>query len=250
MGIGPDALNRQSVKPLAPGRTPGDAAVNTQGTDTVHLDGAGIRQPVDDINIMCTFLQQQRTGVLAVGMPVTEIGITAIAHEMPAPNRLDFTDHAGQDDFSHPVRKFHVAHIVTEHQMGSVLFGRPQNPVGAFDGDGDRFFQINRGFVPQGETGLLLVAEIGGSDEYAVQFFFFDHLTIVGINIDDGLLCLHAFGKAPALFFIDIRTGDDLHSVCRLMSVISQFAATAGSDDSEFQFFHDMIPLLMSCQPS
>ena len=161
VGIGPDALNRQSVKPLTSRRAPGDAAVNAQGTDAVHPDGAGIRQPVNDVDVMRAFLQQQRTGVLPVGMPVTEIGVAAIAHEMPAPDRLDFTDHTGLNDFSHPVRKFHVAHIVAEHQMGSVLFGRPQNPVGTFDGDGDRFFQINRGFAPQSKTCLFLVAEIG-----------------------------------------------------------------------------------------
>src|SRR5699024_12203483 len=77
-------------------------------------DAAGVPagQPVDDVDVVRTLLQQQAHRLRALGVPVLEVEVTAGPDEVPAPDRPHPADAAGVDDLLHLPHPRHTPHTV------------------------------------------------------------------------------------------------------------------------------------------
>ena len=69
-------------------------------------------EPVHDVDVVRAFLQEEPGGVFALGMPVAEIGVAAVVHEMTTPARLNLADQSRVDDLLHFEDDREVPHVV------------------------------------------------------------------------------------------------------------------------------------------
>jgi hypothetical protein len=84
----------------------------------------GERWPVlvgEPVEVVGALLQQQSGGAGAFGVPVFEVVVAAVAHEVAAPHGLHLTDRPGLDEFAHPRDHGHVPHVVAhvQHRSGT-----------------------------------------------------------------------------------------------------------------------------------
>ena len=96
-----------------------DLVVDAEVAEADNTLGIAFAEPMQHIDIMCTFLQQQAGAFAAFGMPILEVGIAAVGDKVPAPSRLYFTDASTVNEFFHLLHKGHVTHII---RIASSLF--------------------------------------------------------------------------------------------------------------------------------
>src|SRR5699024_4802426 len=97
--------------------------------------GIGAGQPVDHVDVVRALLQQQTGAPGTFGMPVLEVVVPAIPHEMTAPDRLHPADLPAVDDLLHGAYHGHVAHVVA-HVQRTARFGCcGQHRIGRTGGD-------------------------------------------------------------------------------------------------------------------
>ena len=142
-------------------------------------------EPVDDVDVMRAFLEQQSGAVLLFRTPVAEIA-AAVTDEMAAPDGLDLADRAGVDDLLHLEDEIHVAHIMSDHELAAGAVSGFQNMVASFDGNRHGFFQIDRlaGFE-RGDCHLFVILVADGN-ENRLNLGIFYQVLIIGINFDLG----------------------------------------------------------------
>src|SRR5699024_11323333 len=81
----------EPVRHGAIGVVPPVADLVVEGERSHPHDPGGVPagQVVDDVQVVGTLLQQQTGAAAAVGVPVLEVVVPAVADEVPAPDRLD-----------------------------------------------------------------------------------------------------------------------------------------------------------------
>ena len=100
---------------------------------------------------------------------------------MTDPCALDFADHAGVDDFLHFTDGFHIAHVVSDKQLGSGAVRGVQNTVAALYRDRHWFFQKNGFSRVQCGDGHFLMVLVADHDEHGIQRRVPYKFTIVGV---------------------------------------------------------------------
>ena len=105
----------------------------------------------------------------ALGVPVAEVVVAAVAHEVAAPDGLELADPPGVDDRLQQPHHLHVAHVVAHVEAGAGTPGRLQDAVGTLDGDGQGLLQIDRNTGLKEEAGELLVRVVGGGQDDGVD---------------------------------------------------------------------------------
>ena len=82
------------VRALYRGESSGKITIERESAERVHVSAVPAAKPMEDINVVRRFLQQQARGVATFGVPVAIVEITAVSHEVPHPARLHFADRA------------------------------------------------------------------------------------------------------------------------------------------------------------
>src|SRR5699024_1057855 len=147
----------------------GDVAVDGEPTDGRDTLGVGTGEPVDDVDVVGALLQQQARAPAPVGVPVLEVEVAAVSHEVPAPDRLHLADPPAGDGLAHGPDDRHVAHVVPDVEPRPRVAGRAQDVVTALDGDGERLVH-ERGDA-RGQSGARVrdVQVVGGEDQHPVE---------------------------------------------------------------------------------
>ena len=233
----PDRRNALS-DPFLSRRAARQLVVDGEIAHAVDPHRARSGQEVDHVDIVRALLQQQAVAVRLSGVPVAEIGVAAVADEVAAPDRLDFSDRSGVDDLLHLADERHVTHVVADDELGSAGVSCLEDAVGAVDRDCDRFFEIDRNPVFERIDGMLFVQKVRTGDDDAVELLFVDHFAVVGV---DGRLRAVFFAVAVEehlpLFRVAVRAGDDARFAGQI-GVIGECAAPRAADKSDSEFFH------------
>ena len=110
--------------------------------------GHRIGEPIHYVNVMGSFLEQQPCRSASVSVPVLEVVVAAVSHEVPAPDCTDLADQTIVNNLAKDSNNGHVAHIVSNVQQGLCAECGLKHAIGAFNGDGDGLFQVdcNPGF--------------------------------------------------------------------------------------------------------
>ena len=134
--------------------------------------GDGIRQPVHDVNVMGSFLKQQPSCSTAICMPILEVIVTTIAHEVTAPNCSDLTDQTILDNLTQNSYNRHVSHIVPhiEGSLGPICGFK--NAISTLNSDRNWFFQIDRNPSFQECAGDVFVSVIRAGNDCAINAQF------------------------------------------------------------------------------
>ncbi len=179
------------------------------------------------------FCSSRLVALRALGVPVLEVGVPAVGHEVAAPAGLDLADGALVDQRLHLLDDAHVAHVVAEVELEAALAGGAQDAVAALDGDGHRLLEVDGLAGLQGGDGVLLVEEVRRGDEDGVDVLAREQLAVVGG--DEGVravLLLEALQRGRH----DVRPGHQPHALLRLVRVRGQPAAPARPDNADPQF--------------
>lgn len=81
--------------------------VKRQRAERIDRATVTAAQPVDDVDVVRGLLQQQAVGVTALGMPVAEIEIAAVADKVAAPAGFDLADRSARRDSRQEDRVLH-----------------------------------------------------------------------------------------------------------------------------------------------
>lgn len=206
-----------------------------QGGNAAGITAA---EPVQDVYIVCAFLEQQTGRLGPFRVPVLEIGVPAVGGKMPAPAHLHLADGAFVNQFLHLQNKGHVAHVVTEVEFGLLSESGLQNPVATFNGNRHRFFQVNRFSRLQGRGCVFLVHEIRRSDENRIYIGSCQELPVVFGN-----KCFRSvfFLEFRQKFIADVGSGNNFYTFFRFVRMLSQRSAAADSNNANVQIFHGFI---------
>ena len=81
-------------------------------------------------------------------MPVLEVVVAAVSHEVPAPDCTDLADQTIANNLAKDSDNGHVAHIVSNIERSPGSIRGLKHAIGTFNGDGDGLFQVdsNPGF--------------------------------------------------------------------------------------------------------
>ena len=188
-----------------------------------------------DVDVVSSLLKQQTVGVALFGVPVTEIGVAAVSHEVTAPAHLNFADEPGVDDLFHREHHGEVTHVVAHEKFASRAHGGLEDPVAALDGDGHGLFQIDGLARLEGGDGHFFVEIVRGGDDDGPDGFDLQQIPVVGegLGIGEFFLEMLLCGR------VDIRTGDDLDTLFGTVSFESVNAAAPRGDQPDLQFFHE-----------
>ena len=105
-------------------------------------------------------------------MPILEVIVTAIAHEVTAPNCSDLTDQTILDNLTQNAHNRHVSHVVAhvERSLGPIRGFK--NAIRTFNGDRNWLFQIDRNPSLQERAGNVFVSVIGTGHDCAINAQF------------------------------------------------------------------------------
>ena len=210
-----------------------DPIVQHQPAQRVHARGVTPAEPVQYVNVVRAFLEQQAGAFAPVGVPVLEERVAAVADEVAAPAGLHLADGAAQDQLAHLADQPHVPHVVAHVQLQLPLERGPENPVAAADGDRHRLFEIHRLARLQRGDGVLLVEEVRRGDEDRADVLQGEQPPVVvrheNVRPEIELEPRQRRG-------IDVGPRDDADAVLRVVRVAGQGAPAAGADDADPQF--------------
>jgi hypothetical protein len=181
----------------------GDVAVDRQRAHPDDPGGVAPAERVDDVEVVARLLQQERVHLAAVGVPVLEVVVTAVADEVPAPDGLDLADLATADDLAHQADDGGVPEVVSDVQRGAGPGRGVQHRVGVLDRDGERLLEVDgdaRAEQVDRDLGVGPVrrGDDGGVDVTGEVQVVFDHQ---GIRV--------LVESAPAARRRDVRDGHD-----------------------------------------
>ncbi len=214
-----------------------EVAVQRERPEGVDQAAVAAAQPVDDIDVVRGLLQEQAVDITALGVPVAEIEVAAVAHKMPAPAGLHLADHALVNERLHLPDKGHVAHVVADIEPHVVLFRGGEDAVACGGAERHGLFEVEGVAVRDGGQGLLLVEEIRRADDDGVEIAGQQGPVIVGGENVRAEFRAVALQRRRA----DIAAGRDAGAAAGLMGGAGEIAAaTAGADDAELEirFFH------------
>lgn len=157
----------------------GLAIVDAELTHADDAAGVGASEPVDDVDVVGSFLQEKPVSEAPLGMPVFEVGISPIADKVAAPDGLDPADGSGGDEFVHLAHNREETHVVADIEFHAVFSGGGQDAIAALDGDGHGLFE--KDMLACGERGesVLFVKVIGSANENGVEFGIRKNLPVV-----------------------------------------------------------------------
>ena len=92
------------------------AVVDREASHSGYASRVSAGQPVDDIDVMCAFLEEETVAGFPLRAEVAEVA-AAVVDEMAHPDALDVSDDAGVDDFLHFPYGWRVAHVVSEKEL-------------------------------------------------------------------------------------------------------------------------------------
>ena len=191
--VGGPVLEAEPVLHDGAGARPGRAPLGLPvDHESAHADDAGRRgvsQPAHDVDVVGGLLQQQAGDVAALGVPVAEVVVAAVAHEVAAPDGLELADPPGVDDRLQQPHHLHVAHVVAHVEAGAGAPGHLQDAVGGLDGDGQGLLQVDRDAGLEEEAGQLLVRVVGSGQDDRVDPVT-QQVAVVGHD-------RHALGQEP-----------------------------------------------------
>lgn len=121
----------------------GDVAVDRQRPHADDPGGVTPAERVDDVEVVARLLQEQGVHLAAVGVPVLEVVVTAVADEVPAPDGLDLADLAPGHDLAHQADDGGVSEVVPDVQWCPGLRRGVQDRVGVLDRDGQRLLEVD-----------------------------------------------------------------------------------------------------------
>ena len=198
------------------------------------MPGIAAHQPVHDVDVVCAFLEEESGGVFLFGVPVAEIGVSAVVDEVTAPAALDLADGSRVDDPLHRQNGGEVAHVVADKQFGARFVGGPQNPVASLDGDRHRLFQKDRFSGFERGNGLFFMKIVRRSDHNRVDLPDFQQFRIVveQIGVREFLMELRAGSR------MRIGSRNDFPTLFRLVHLPSVLSASGNSDQTDFHSFH------------
>ena len=72
----------------------GDLVVDGEAAEGVDPLAVAAAKPMQHVNVVGGFLQQQAGGVASVGVPIFEVEVAAVTNKVTAPARFDFANRA------------------------------------------------------------------------------------------------------------------------------------------------------------
>ena len=154
-----------------------------------------------DVEVVAGLLQQQGVGAGAVGVPVLEVVVAAVADEVAHPDRLDLADLAAVDDLLHEPHDAGVAEVVSDVEHAVRLGGGGQHAVGVGEGRREGLLQVDGDAVRQQVDGDVGVGVVGRGDDGRIDGLGRDEGGHVVVDGDAGQ---ERLGALPPL-----RTGVD-----------------------------------------
>ncbi|MDI2022156.1 hypothetical protein PJL18_02686 [Paenarthrobacter nicotinovorans] len=195
--------------------TVGDITVDSQISDGGNPLGVATGEPVDDVDVVGALLKQEGRDVGALGVPVLEVVVPAVADEVAAPDRFDVPDPAILDELAHLYYHRHVAHVVADIQACAGFESRAEDQVRGLNRDVERLFaeggdaRLER---PDRDGGVLT---IGGQDQYGVQAA---GQQFIEVGSDAG--CGNALGSIGPAAFTEVADDGDLGAVAGFVGVL------------------------------
>lgn len=222
--------------------SPGVAAMAAvEYTQIPHSDrqhGFRTAEPMNDINVMRPFLQQQGIDFVFLAHPAGKVGITAVIDEMPTPDGAYFADRAGSDQIMDLSRKPHIPHVVSDHQFLMIPAGQPDNRIAIRHLQCHRFFQIDGTMILQTIIRLFFVQEIRLQDQNRIGMFFFQHFPVIRIEAGFGASLFFQFtGEFCSGFLNRIGGRNQFRTQIGTMKFHRQFRTAAATDQSNFRFY-------------
>jgi hypothetical protein len=205
-----------------------DVAVHHQLAHRAHPLGVAAAEPMEDVEVVRALLKEQAGGEGAVGVPVAEVGLAAVAHEVPAPCGLHLADPPLVDPLLHLLHHPEIAHVVPDEQLRAARPRRVQHPVAPLDGDRHRLLQVDRDARVQEGQGLLLVEPVGGEHEHGVE----PHVQQLAV-VRDGLRARDLLPELRLGLRVGVGEGDELPPFVRSVREEGQGAAQSPSDHTE-----------------
>mgnify|MGYP001668928181 CR=1 FL=1 len=102
--------------------------------------GDRIGEPIHDIDVMGSFLEQQACRTAALSVPILEVVVAAVSHEVPAPDCTDLADQPIANNLAQDSDNGHVAHIVSNIERSPGSKRGLKHAIGTLNGDGDGLF--------------------------------------------------------------------------------------------------------------
>ena len=164
-------------------------------------------------------------------MPVLEVVVAAVAHEVAAPDGLHLSDRPLADDVAERAHHRHVAHIVPDVEGGPGPVRGLQDAVGALDRDGDGLLQVDGGAGLQQGAGDGLVRVVWAGDDRRVDP---GGEELVGV-LHPGQVLAERSGRTRAHLRVGVGSAHEAGAEARPGQVRCDGASGSEADDSNAQ---------------
>jgi len=200
--------------------------------EVAHADHAlrvGAREQVHHVDVVARLLQQKGAGLRAVGVPVLEVVVAAVADEVAHPDALDLADLAPGDHVAHQPDDRGVPEVVPDVEGGAGLGRDGEDRVGVGHGGRERLLEVDRDARSQQVDRDGGVGRVRGGDDGRVDEP--DERPVRGHDLDAGELL---GGSTPPLGR-RVGRGDEHGGVAGGRDVVRDVGPLPDSDHADAQ---------------